>query len=83
MPARMLWYPCQDYQLMYYKTQHRIGIRDKRNGKQILQFGGRDFNGPSRNQLREVSREVGEEVRGLIVDGKSLQEAKDFANTKL
>ena len=79
MPARMLWYPCQDYQLMYYKTQHRIGIRDKRNGKQILQFGGRDFSGFSRNQLWEV----GEEVRGLIVDGKSLQEAKDFANTNL
>ena len=79
MPALILLYPCQDYQLMYYKTQHRIGIRDKRNGKQILQFGGQDFSAFSRDQLWEV----GKEVSALIVDGSSLQEAKDFANTKL
>ena len=64
---------------MYYKTQHHSGIRYKRNGKQILQFGGRDFNGFTKDQLRKV----GAEVRALIVDGRSLQEAKDFANTKL
>ena len=64
---------------MYYKTQHRIGIRDKRNGNQILQFGGQDFSASSRDQLWEV----GKEVSALIVDGSSLQEAKDFANTKL
>ena len=64
---------------MYYKTQHRIGIRDKRNGKQILQFGGRDFSAFSRDQLWEV----GEEVRALTVDGKNVEEAKAFANTKL
>ena len=64
---------------MYYKTRHRIGIRDKRNGKQILQFGGRDFNAFSRDQLWEV----GKEVSALIVDGESLEEAKAFANTKL
>ena len=71
--------PCQDYQLMYYKAQHCIGIGDKRNGKQILQFGGRDFSAFSRDQLWEV----GKEVSALIVDGKSLEEAKAFANTKL
>ena len=64
---------------MYYKTQHRIGIRDKRSGKQILQFGGRDFVGFTKAQLREVGTEV---VRQLV-DGRSVQEAKDFANTKL
>ena len=64
---------------MYYKTQHRIGIRDKRSTKQILQFGGQAFNAFSRDQLWEV----GEEVRAQIVDGKSLEEAKAFANTKL
>ena len=79
MPALILLYPCQDYQLMYYKTQHRIGIRDKRNGKQIPQFGGRDFSASSRDHLWEV----GKEVSALIVDGKSLEEAKAFANTKL
>ena len=79
MPALILLYPCQDYQLMYYKTQHRIGIRDKRSTKQILQFGGQDFNAFSRDQLWEV----GKEVRALIVDGKSVEEAKAFANTKL
>ena len=77
--ARILSDPCQDYQLMYYKTQHRIGIRDKRSTKQILQFGGQDFNAFSRDQLWEV----GKEVRALIVDGKSVEETKAFANTKL
>ena len=77
--ARILSDPCQDYQLMYYKTQHRIGIRDKRSTKQILQFGGQGFNAFSRDQLWEV----GKEVRALIVDGKSVEEAKAFANTKL
>lgn len=64
---------------MYYKTQHRIGIRDKRSGKQILQFGGRVFVGFTKAQLWGM----GTEVRGLLVDGRSVQEAKDFANTKL
>ena len=64
---------------MYYKTQHRIGIRDKRNGKQILQFGGQDFAGFTKAQLREV----GTKVVSQLVLGSSVQEAKDFANTKL
>ena len=64
---------------MYYKTQHRIGIRDKRNGKQILQFGGQDFIGFTKAQLWEVETEV---VSQLVL-GSSVQEAKDFANTKL
>ena len=56
---------------MYYKTQHRIGIRDKRSGKQILQFGGRDFVGFTKAQLREV----GTEVVSQLVLGSSVQEA--------
>ena len=64
---------------MYYKTQHRIGIRDKRSGKQILQFGRRDFVGFTKAQLWEV----GAEVVSQLVLGSSVQEAKDFANTKL
>ena len=64
---------------MYYKNKHRIGIRDKRNGKQILQFGGQDFVGFTKAQLWEV----GTEVVSQLVLGKSVQEAKDFANTKL
>ena len=79
MHASILLDPCQDYQLMYYKTQHRIGIRDKRSGKQILQFGGADFRGFDVAALREV----GKEVAAQLVNGKSVQEAKDFANTKL
>ena len=64
---------------MYYKRQHRIGIRDKRSGMQILQFGGADFQGFDVAALREV----GKEVAAQLVNGKSAQEAKDFANTKL
>ena len=64
---------------MYYKNKHRIGIRDKRNGKQILQFGGQDFIGFTKAQLWEV----GTEVVSQLVLGSSVQEAKDFANTKL
>ena len=64
---------------MYYKNKHRIGIRDKRNGKQILQFGGQDFLGFTKAQLWEV----GTEVVSQLVLGSSVQEAKDFANTKL
>ena len=64
---------------MYYKTQHRIGTRDKRSGKQILQFGGKDFAGLTKAQLREV----GTEVVSQLVLGSSVEEAKDFANTKL
>lgn len=64
---------------MYYKNKHRIGIRDKRNGKQILQFGGQDFVGFTKAQLWEV----GTEVVSQLVLGSSVQEAKDFANTKL
>tara|TARA_B100000524_G_scaffold335063_1_gene224030 strand:- start:1328 stop:1522 length:195 start_codon:yes stop_codon:yes gene_type:complete len=64
---------------MYYKTQHRIGIRDKRSHKQILQFGGRDFVGFTKAQLWEV----GTEVVSQLVLGSSVEEAKDFANTKL
>ena len=64
---------------MYYKNKHRIGIRDKRNGKQILQFGGQDFVGFTKAQLWEV----GTEVVPQLVLGSSVQEAKDFANTKL
>ena len=64
---------------MYYKTQHRIGIRDKRSGEQFLQFGGADFRGFDVAALREV----GKEVAAQLVNGKSAQEAKDFANTKL
>ena len=79
MHALILPDPCQDYQLMYYKNKHRIGIRDKRSTKQILQFGGQDFHRFSRDQLWEI----GEEVVSLIVDGRPLQEAKEFANTKL
>ena len=64
---------------MYYKNKHRIGIRDKRNGKQILQFGGHDFAGFTKAQLWEV----GTEVVSQLVLGSSVEEAKDFANTKL
>ena len=64
---------------MYYKRQHRIGIRDKRSGMQILQFGGADFRGFDVVALREV----GKEVAAQLGNGKSAQEAKDFANTKL
>ena len=64
---------------MYYKNKHRIGIRDKRNGKQILQFGGQDFVGFTKAQLWEV----GAEVVSQLVLGSSVEEAKDFANTKL
>ena len=64
---------------MYYKNKHRIGIRDKRNGKQILQFGGQDFLGFTKAQLWEV----GTEVVSQLVLGSSVEEAKDFANTKL
>ena len=64
---------------MYYKNKHRSGIRDKRNGKQILQFGGQDFVGFTKAQLWEV----GTEVVSQLVLGSSVQEAKDFANTKL
>ena len=64
---------------MYYKNKHRIGIRDERNGKQILQFGGQDFVGFTKAQLWEV----GTEVVSQLVLGSSVQEAKDFANTKL
>ena len=64
---------------MYYKTQHRIGIRDKRSCKQILQFGGRDFVGFTKAQFWEV----GTEVVSQLVLGSSVEEAKDFANTKL
>ena len=64
---------------MHHKNKHRIGIRDKRNGKQILQFGGQDFVGFTKAQLWEV----GTEVVSQLVLGSSVQEAKDFANTKL
>ena len=64
---------------MYYKNKHRIGIRDKRNGKQILQFGGQDFVGFTKAQLWEV----GTEVVSQLVLGSSVEEAKDFANTRL
>ena len=64
---------------MYYKNKHRIGIRDKRNGKQILQFGGQDFVGFTKAQLWEV----GTEVVSQLVLGSSVEEAKDFADTKL
>ena len=63
---------------MYYKNKHRIGIRDKRNGKQILQFGGQDFLGFTKAQLWEV----GTEVVSQLVLGSSVEEAKNFANTK-
>ena len=56
---------------MYYKNKHRIGIRDKRNGKQILQFGGQDFVGFTKAQLWEV----GTEVVSQLVLGSSVQEA--------
>ena len=79
MHALILLDPCQDYHLMYYQRQHRIGIRDKRSTKQILQFGGQDFIGFSRQQLWDL----GEEVVSLIVDGRPLQEAKDFPKSKL
>ena len=64
---------------MYYRTHHRTGIRDKRSGKQIPQFGGQDFVGLTKAELWEV----GTEVVSQLVLGSSVEEAKDFANTKL